>query len=100
MSGASRATGSTTRARTPDCCSRSRPTSREERTALLSSLLRTSQRELQPRVVEPAVHPELRDAAAVDEAAAVDVPGALLFVREGVEHVVRTDRHPHASEQL
>src|SRR5436190_14018113 len=61
---------------------------------------RESQRELQPGVVEPAVHPELRDATAVDEAAAADVERLGLLVGEGVENVAPSHGEAYATAQL
>src|SRR6266540_889742 len=60
----------------------------------------TLQTQLQPRIVESPVHAELRDAAAVDEAAEADVSGHHLPVRVGVEDVVATDGEAHATAQL
>src|SRR5437867_11855907 len=53
-----------------------------------------------PRVVEPAVHPELRHPAAVDEAAEADVSRDHLPVRVGVQDIVAADRDPKATPQL
>src|SRR5438876_347106 len=58
------------------------------------------QRHLQARVIEAAVHPELRDTAAVNEAAEADVRRLHLGVRVGVEDVVPADGEPDAPLEL
>src|SRR2546426_9416002 len=54
----------------------------------------------QPRVVESAVHTELRDAPAVDEPAAADVERLGLLVGERVEDVAPSHGVAHATAQL
>src|SRR2546429_34260 len=58
------------------------------------------QAQLQPPVVEATVHPELRDAPAVDEAAEADVRGLHLRIGVGVEDVLPAERQPKARAQF
>src|SRR5216117_3775864 len=58
------------------------------------------QRQLQSGIVEPAVHAELRDSAAVNEAAEADVRRLHLLIRVGVEDVVPADGEPDAPLEL
>src|SRR3989441_10714373 len=59
-----------------------------------------SQAQLQARIIEPTVDAELRDPAAVDEAAEADVRGLRLLVREGVVDVATAHGEPHAGAHL
>src|SRR5216117_3242166 len=58
------------------------------------------QRQLQSGIIEPAVHAELRDSAAVNEAAEADVRRLHLLIRVGVEDVVPADGEPDAPLEL
>src|SRR2546427_10887591 len=59
-----------------------------------------SQAQLQARIIEPPVYAELRDPAAVDEAAEADVRGLLLLVRQGVADVAPARSESHTGAHL
>src|SRR6058998_2208107 len=59
-----------------------------------------SQGQLQARIIEPTVDAELRDPAAVDEAAEADVRGLLLLIREGIEDVAPAHGESHPAAHL